>query len=378
MMDWMRLAPDGKPYWIISKDCPNLIRTIPEMEPAEHDIDDMNCFVAGTKVTTINGDKNIEDVKVGDLVLTPIGYRKVIKDGISGRAKTTEAVFNDGRKLRGTLDHRVFVKGKGLIELQFLEKHDILIEKNTSQLCQLKKLFTEVAYIVDMKVGSTIQTAEDHSTGKFTKTILGRFQMVITSIIKITITMTTVSGTWKWLIGTIMLDIILKTERILGGIKKSGGQVKGVKKSLEKMLEKCTNEHQKDGSRASIVKSLLTQPTRQRDFVTTIAEKIVRRLKSVLFAEKGKHGKTPLVHIIVAGNSGEETVYNLTVEDAHLYYANGFLVTNTNLEDHAVDSASFGLNNIKFVDVGIQEVPRGGESEIKGSLQEEVEAWDDE
>ena len=42
MMDWMRLAPDGKPYWMITKDCPNLIRTLPLMEPDESDIDDMN------------------------------------------------------------------------------------------------------------------------------------------------------------------------------------------------------------------------------------------------------------------------------------------------------------------------------------------------
>lgn len=42
MMDWMSLAPDGRPYWIITKDCPDLIRTIPQMEPDELDIDDMN------------------------------------------------------------------------------------------------------------------------------------------------------------------------------------------------------------------------------------------------------------------------------------------------------------------------------------------------
>lgn len=42
MMDWMRMAPDGKPYWILTKDVPNLIRTIPLMEPDELDIDDMN------------------------------------------------------------------------------------------------------------------------------------------------------------------------------------------------------------------------------------------------------------------------------------------------------------------------------------------------
>jgi len=42
MMDWMRMAPDGKPYWIVTKDCPNLIRTIPQMEPDELDIEDIN------------------------------------------------------------------------------------------------------------------------------------------------------------------------------------------------------------------------------------------------------------------------------------------------------------------------------------------------
>jgi hypothetical protein len=42
MASWMTFAPDGKPYWIISKDCPNLIRTIPLMEPDENDIDDIN------------------------------------------------------------------------------------------------------------------------------------------------------------------------------------------------------------------------------------------------------------------------------------------------------------------------------------------------
>ena len=35
------------------------------------------CLAVGEKVCTIDGDKNVEDLKVGDLVLTPSGYRKV-------------------------------------------------------------------------------------------------------------------------------------------------------------------------------------------------------------------------------------------------------------------------------------------------------------
>lgn len=38
-----------------------------------------HCFVGDTKVKTIFGDKKIKDIKVGDFVLTRIGYREVLK-----------------------------------------------------------------------------------------------------------------------------------------------------------------------------------------------------------------------------------------------------------------------------------------------------------
>ena len=42
MDNWIRTAIDGLPYWIITKDCPNLIRTILIMEPDENNIEDLN------------------------------------------------------------------------------------------------------------------------------------------------------------------------------------------------------------------------------------------------------------------------------------------------------------------------------------------------
>lgn len=42
MDNWMRIAPDGMPYWMITKDCINLIRTIPLMIPATHDMEDLD------------------------------------------------------------------------------------------------------------------------------------------------------------------------------------------------------------------------------------------------------------------------------------------------------------------------------------------------
>jgi len=39
--NWMRIAPDGLPYWLIYKGCKELIRTIPLLVPKENDIDDL-------------------------------------------------------------------------------------------------------------------------------------------------------------------------------------------------------------------------------------------------------------------------------------------------------------------------------------------------
>ena len=42
MDNWMRTAPDGLPYWMITRDCINLIRTIPLMVPNPHDLEDLD------------------------------------------------------------------------------------------------------------------------------------------------------------------------------------------------------------------------------------------------------------------------------------------------------------------------------------------------
>jgi hypothetical protein len=42
MENWMRIAPDGLPYWMITEDCPNLIRTIPLMTPDPNKMEDLD------------------------------------------------------------------------------------------------------------------------------------------------------------------------------------------------------------------------------------------------------------------------------------------------------------------------------------------------
>lgn len=66
-----------------------------------------HCLVAGTMVLTDHGQVPIEDVKAGDMVLTHLGYRKVLAAGITRPepAEIWRITCEDGTVLEGTGDH---------------------------------------------------------------------------------------------------------------------------------------------------------------------------------------------------------------------------------------------------------------------------------
>lgn len=66
-------------------------------------IHDDQCLVAGTKIATIHGDKNIEDIEIGDVVITPGGTSTVIWSGQTGE---NFVITNKG--ITGTFGHKVF------------------------------------------------------------------------------------------------------------------------------------------------------------------------------------------------------------------------------------------------------------------------------
>lgn len=68
-----------------------------------------HCLVAGTMVTTDHGEMPIEDIQVGDMVLTHLGYRRVTASGITRPepAEIWRVTFEDGSILEGTADHPI-------------------------------------------------------------------------------------------------------------------------------------------------------------------------------------------------------------------------------------------------------------------------------
>lgn len=89
------------------------------------DRDNHGCFVAGTMISTPRGDVPIESVRGGDIVTTRYGDCGVIDAGIThDDAAVLTVVFSDGRTLIGTANHPVYVVGKGFIPLASLTPRD--------------------------------------------------------------------------------------------------------------------------------------------------------------------------------------------------------------------------------------------------------------
>lgn len=110
--DWLSLAPDGMPYWIITESCPNLIRTLPQLVYDDNKVDDVDtdmedhCVSGDTKVLTESGWVEIQHLPYSKVT----GYDTIVVDLVteSGRRITCtpnhKILTPDGWKLAGDLE----------------------------------------------------------------------------------------------------------------------------------------------------------------------------------------------------------------------------------------------------------------------------------
>ncbi|GGO00246.1 hypothetical protein GCM10010969_21220 [Saccharibacillus kuerlensis] len=116
-----------------------LIGKLGKESKASRLLDGCNCFTAGTQVKTDQGDKNIEDIQVGDQVLS--------KDDVTGEEgyKTVTATFNHiaeeiytihvgGQKIESTYNHPFWVEGKGWTYVKDLKVGDELTQADGTKL----------------------------------------------------------------------------------------------------------------------------------------------------------------------------------------------------------------------------------------------------
>ncbi len=102
-------------------------------------VDACNCFTAGTKVKTDHGEKNIEDIQVGDLVLSrdeatgKQAYKKVT--ATFGHITDELYIIEIGdQKIESTYNHPFWVDGKGWTFAKDLKIGDLLVKDDGTML----------------------------------------------------------------------------------------------------------------------------------------------------------------------------------------------------------------------------------------------------
>jgi len=125
-----------------------------------------------------------------------------------------------------------------------------------------------------------------------------------------------------------------------GGTRNGEARSKGNQSSEQRPI-RCSQTRLRGNARADIVALLSLRDILCKSFALTSAlNRSLTRLAKFAASNLG------LRRIVAVGRCVEKTpVYNLTVADAHLFYANGVLSSNTEGEDHAADSVRYACSS---------------------------------
>lgn len=320
------------------------------------------CFVAGTRVATNRGAVPIEDVRVGMQVLTRQGYRHVVCWGETPEQQVWEVVFNDGRRLVGTPDHPVWVRGRGFVKIDALRYND---EVETDELlgqeavqCASRKSAclgwhgsaTLIQRIHQIEGISATETSG--YIGEFGRSTMGQFLTGSTFTTRMRIPGTTPSATLNCSIVHRICDtttpenaraqrgrILLESARWQ---PRGTGHQKG-ERGIANMLPSQQRAVSRDCIRASGAESNTCRKSTGNPSSIALANAVpmqgeILGLMTLPFAAPFAAKRSPktdtagrrIAPVVVRCSPVIErrTVFNLTVADAHEYFANGVLVSN--------------------------------------------------
>ena len=110
-----------------------------------------NCFVGGTQVQTDEGEKNIEDIEVGDKVLSKdeetgeLAYKEVTAT-FNHETDEIYSIHVDGQTIESTYNHPFYVKDKGWTFVKDLKVGDLLVQSdgNTLEITSIELLHKHV------------------------------------------------------------------------------------------------------------------------------------------------------------------------------------------------------------------------------------------
>lgn len=111
---------NGSTLWCVGTPTPSAVDRLRALT-------NIDCLTGDALVTTDRGPVRMDRVTTRDRVLTRDGWCRVLWSGAKGtRADLYEVEVADGRTLRGTGDHPVWTETRGWVTMRFLKNTDIL------------------------------------------------------------------------------------------------------------------------------------------------------------------------------------------------------------------------------------------------------------
>lgn len=339
------------------------------------------CFRDGTKIMTLMGEKNIEDITETDYVLTRKGFKKVKHAWRNGERDCIE-VNVEGAKIICTPDHRFIDSFNNEVEAQDLTKTTSLVKIDTKEwrkwLSMSGKIDESLTLLISMVSGITdtqiLSLMEKDVTTPVQMRIRRKVIQLCTEICGL---LSTVQFRKDMMCTTkteTLLTILLRTLSLLRGestlrsigsfsLKKNGikllQQLSKLRRSLQNYGKMSSTERNEKLNSKNLFKAevlnvsvnaveeslkhmlleLLTALMSVREMPLTVLPKQhvgqdIESQEYVLSVEKSlKQTSIPqpqLAHLTAKTSSvvGRYTVYDIEVEDCHEFFANGVLVHN--------------------------------------------------
>jgi hypothetical protein len=278
-------------------------------------VNDDACFIAGTKILTIKGNKRIEDIKVDDILITPFGNTKVISAGKTGIRK----VNNYGCFIC-TPNHKI-ITNRGIVRVDAVGyNYNICKIKKQKQFTLMKFLIggihnqkTElIDFIFKGLLTRNSEAKRVFYIERYGNTIMAKFLLGLRSI--------TLTAILK-----IMIFLISKYLRIKNMLKniigESGVVVLNILKKSKNLPLFGINQKREGGG---IVK-WLPRITLKENYLRKNAKSVKRNTKLKFLVEANTVIKT-----VKQQPYEEKEVYNLAT-DKGMYFANNILVSNCDM-----------------------------------------------
>jgi hypothetical protein len=349
-LDALQTNVDGLPNWTITTACPEAIRTVPDIPWDEEDPDvededsENHCIAEGTLVHTDEGLTPIERILAGDRLLTRRGYRRVLRAWQTSPDAEVFEVVTPGGAVRATGNHGIFDKTRGFIRVDEISNDfipyyatEVSLWSKLQSCCQRQRrcggTWSITNAVATLRAVATV--AFTAACGETRTGVCRLAVMCTTRMGTVQTTIPTISNSClessisRSIVGIRLLASALRVARTLDTLLKRGWQslvssrpARCVGDPLTSPVTSCATSIIVPPS-ASIVRSRNDSESRSRRALSGA-------MGAALDSPRSDRTSASAVtrSVTTVRPSGRAAVYDLTVEDAHEFFANGLLVHN--------------------------------------------------